>query len=247
MLTHGFQYLTPPTGVPDSFYDLANDIVSVNGYESSEQGLILRYDKPTGFWTPVDKRGEILTTVTGGLNPGDANYLSTLSSNIVADYVNQNKSLVLLSQWSTEDESIVSDSGFTEAAADAIFASIVQLDQALGGGVGEYNSQGELVRLYEADGDLIRTQGAVFNSPLHFIGFSRGTVVNSKTIQRVGTFFLHAGGAINPDGTPVVDDTGKPVRDLQMTTVDPHDFRQESLKSNVPFYRTHLTSFIKMQ
>ena len=65
---------------------------------------------------------------------------------------------------------------------------------------------------------MIRNQGALFNSPLHFIGFSRGTVVNSEIIQRLGTFFPEAGG------------TNASNRDLQMTTLDPHDFNQPSLE-----------------
>ncbi|WP_293305751.1 hypothetical protein [Microcoleus sp. PH2017_22_RUC_O_B] len=35
-----------------------------------------------------------------------------------------------------------------------------------------------LKRLYDSQGKLIRQQGNLFNSPLHFMGFSRGTVVN---------------------------------------------------------------------
>ncbi|MDM9385690.1 PKD domain-containing protein [Chlorogloeopsis sp. ULAP01] len=230
VLTHGFTLFPTNTGIPDNFYDLADSIASVNGDSPNEKGLILRYDKPTSLWIPVDKQSRVLTDLTGGLNPGDENYLVTLANNIQSKYVNQNKSLVLLPEWSTNGESIQSNSGFTEAAADAIFASIVQLDQALGGNVGEHDNTGNLVRLYDDKGDLISQQGALFNSNLHFIGFSRGTVVNSEIIQRLGTYFPYAGGRINADGTPVVDSNGKPVRDLQMTTIDPHDFYQESLK-----------------
>lgn len=168
--------------------------------------------------------------MTEELNPGNPNYLPTLASNIQTQYVNQNKPLVLLPEWSKGSESVFPDSGFTEGAADAIFASLVQLDQALGGAVGEHDAQGNLIRLYDDEGDLLRTQGALFNSPLHFIGFSRGAVVNSEMIQRLGTFFPNAGGLLNADGTPVLDGQGQPIRDLQMTTIDPHDFAQESLK-----------------
>lgn len=166
-----------------------------------------------------------------------------MATNITDNYLNQSKALVLLPEWSTGNESVLPNSGFTEAAADAIFASIVQLDQALGGGVGISDTNGNLVRLYEDDGDLIRTQGALFNSPLHFIGFSRGTVVNSEIIQRVGTYFPLAGGFINPDGTPAIDETGKPARDLQMTTIDPHDFKQESLKVDLILPGTTIFDF----
>lgn len=64
------------------------------------------------------------------------------------------------------------NAGYAEAAADALFASLVQLD------LSNERSVGLGGVLYDQAGKLIRNQGAVFNSPLHFIGFSRGTVVN---------------------------------------------------------------------
>jgi large repetitive protein len=73
---------------------------------------------------------------------------------------------------------------------------MVRLDQALGGGVGRtVNGQ---TKIYDDNGKLIRTQGDLFNSPLHFIGHSRGAVVESEIIQRLGTYFPNAGGAIKP-------------------------------------------------
>jgi hypothetical protein len=45
---------------------------------------------------------------------------------------------VLLPEWSLDRESVIPDVGFSEGAADALFASMVQLDLALGGKVGEY-------------------------------------------------------------------------------------------------------------
>ncbi|MEZ6135594.1 MAG: dockerin type I domain-containing protein [Pirellulaceae bacterium] len=90
--------------------------------------------------------------------------------------------LVLVADWIKE--STINDSGFSEAAADAMFASLVKLDQTLG--------------------------GKVLKSPLHFIGHSRGTVVNSEIIQRLGTYY--------PE-----------IKNIQMTTLDPHDVPQASL------------------
>ena len=229
VLTHGFTLFPTSTGVPNNFFDLADSIASVNGEAPDKKGLTLLYDKPTGLWTPVDGKGKKINELTNNLNPGDENYLTILADNIKSKYVNQNKSLVLLPEWSTKGESTINTSGFTEGAADAIFASMVQLDQALGGDVGEKDSTGKLIKLYDDEGDLIRKHGDIFNSALHFIGFSRGTVVTSEIIQRLGTYFPYAGGPINADGTPVTKN-GKQVRDLQMTTIDPHDFYQESLK-----------------
>ena len=219
VLTHGFTLNEPPAGIDKGYYDIADKITSVNRDLPSQKGLILRYDKPTGLWIPVDNHGGILETLTGNKMPGDVGYLSTLASHIESDYVNHNVPLVLIPEWNTNGESIVPDSGFSEGAADAIFASMVQLDQALGGDVGEYNN-GQLTQLYDTRGNLIRTQGPLFNSPLHFIGFSRGAVVNSEIIQRLGTFYPNAGGKVV---------NGNLVRDLQMTTIDPHDFNQPGL------------------
>src|SRR4029453_17088006 len=55
------------------------------------------------------------------------------------------------------------DSGFAEAAADALFATLVQLDKGLG--------------------------GKLLKSPVHLVGFNRGAVVNTEIAQRLGTYF----------------------------------------------------------
>jgi hypothetical protein len=68
---------------------------------------------------------------------------------------------VLVTDWASD--SAIADSGFAEAAADAFFASLVQLDQSL--------------------------NGAVLRSPLHLIGHSRGTPVTSEIAQRLGLYF----------------------------------------------------------
>lgn len=211
VLTHG---AVPPinsqSGIPRRLFDLAGDMVNAGG-----GGLILRYDRSTGNWIPVNRNGGVLTDFPPGQDPSAVdNYLDRLS-----EYINnyRGQPLVLIPDWAEDFESIVPDSGFTEAAADTFYASLVGLDQALGGTVGERNSQGDLVRLYDSAGQLIRTPGALFNSPMHLIGFSRGTVVNSELAQRLLTTFPTIGGT---------DDEN---RDFQMTTLDPHDFDQEGL------------------
>ncbi|MCC3428505.1 MAG: hypothetical protein JGK12_32545, partial [Microcoleus sp. PH2017_01_SCD_O_A] len=211
-----------------------------SGNTPENSGLIMRYDKPTGNWIPIDLQGREITNLTGGLNTSEPNYLSTLVNNlkkgVVIDgkeikYLNKNKPLVLLNEWSLDRESVIPDVGFSEGAADALFASMVQLDLALGGGVGEYEGN-QLKRLYDSQGKLIRQQGDLFNSPMHFMGFSRGTVVNSEILQRLGTFFPQAGG------------TSMANRDLQMTTIDPHDFYQPSLNLQLPnFISTNFSDF----
>jgi DNA/RNA endonuclease G (NUC1) len=188
VITHGFKFPTEGSGIPDNIYDLGNNIA-----ESGGDGLVMRYNRFTGGWDAIDEEGRYLDVE-------------------IEDYYG--KPLVLLTDWTHDNQSSIPDSGFTEGAADAFFASLVGLDRELGGKV-EY-----------VDGEFVKRQGAVFNSPLHFIGFSRGTVVTSEMVQRMGTHFPYAGGPVNADGTPKLDSEGQPVRDLQMTTIDPHDFEQ---------------------
>lgn len=202
VLTHGFKPpFSPPffnnPGIPSEFYQLGNSIANA-GIDGG--GLMMKYDLPTGYWVPVNKYGAVAPDFPSGLNPqNEPEYLDNLQS-YIAPYLDNNEPLVLLNDWSENNESAVPDSGFTEAAADAFFTSLVQLDGVL------------------KDETSTAKQGAVFNSPLHFVGFSRGTVVNSEIIQRLGTYFPDAGGKENSD-----------IRDLQMTTLDPHDFDQPSL------------------
>lgn len=212
VLTHGF---TPPivaeAVIPPNFFDIANNIADAAG-----GGLILRYDRGTGFWVPVNKYGVVMQDFPAGQNPKmTPNYLEQLATYVSDNY--SDKPLVLLPDWAQNNESSVPDSGFTEGAADAFYASLVQLDQALGGSIGQRDSQGNLVSLYDSTGNLIRNQGDLLSSPMHFIGFSRGTVVNSEIAERLLTAFPLAGGS----------DEGN--RDFQVTTIDPHDFDQESL------------------
>ncbi|NJL77654.1 MAG: tandem-95 repeat protein, partial [Richelia sp. SM2_1_7] len=256
VLTHGF---TPPIvsafdvdqyGVPRDYYKIADSITKTFGEETEEKGLTMRYDHATGYWVPVDGNGAVITQLTGGLDVTNENYWSTLITNLfdgveingeIVNYFDENnpvnKPLVLIPTWNLRDdnsvvgnESAIPDSGFTEAAADALFASLVMFDQELGGDIGR-EEDGKTI-IYDEQGKLIRTQGGIFDSPLHFIGFSRGTVVNSEIIQRLGTYFPDAGGVERDEEGNIIPDTG----DLQMTTLDPHDFDQPSLGVFRDFY-----------
>jgi DNA/RNA endonuclease G (NUC1) len=216
VLTHGFNPLSP--NLPRSIYDLGYQIADV-GKAANSPGVVMRYDHLTGYWVPIDKDRRDL------LNPNQANYLTTLD-NYLNNY--QYRPIVLLADWAKNNESVINDSGFSEGAADAFFASLVQLDQLLGGSIGEIDAQGRQV-LYDQNGKLIRKRGELFKSPLHFIGFSRGTVVNSEIVQRLGTFY------------PGV--YGKNGLDLQMTTIDPHDFYQPSLEVDTDWLRPSKVKF----
>ncbi|MDC0835934.1 DNA/RNA non-specific endonuclease, partial [Geitlerinema sp. CS-897] len=199
VLTHGFQLpqtTNSQSQLPERYYQLGHSIAQGS---PDREGLVMDYDSNTGYWVPVDKNGRREPELSSRL--GNPDYLTQLGNYIQEEgYLQDNEPLVLLPNWLTSEQSAVPDAGFTEAAADSLFSSLVQLDNLL-----KPNSDAE--------------QGALFDSPLHLIGFSRGTVVNSEIVQRLGTYFPNAGGKI-----------GSSVRDLQMTTLDPHDFNQPSLE-----------------
>lgn len=121
----------------------------------------------------VDKNGNPVKDFPNGANPSDdPDYLANLKS-YIAPYLAQNAPLVLIPDWAEGFESATPDSGFTEAAADAFHASLVQLDLELGGEIGKNTANG--FQLYdEMTGEIIRKQGSLLNSSLHFVGFSRG-------------------------------------------------------------------------
>ncbi|MCU0915393.1 MAG: tandem-95 repeat protein [Planctomycetes bacterium] len=162
ILTHGFQlnpldFFGNPSFQQPAAFLELARLIS----DAGGGGVVLSYDKNTGQWKD---------RTTGALG---------------AAALKAGKPVVLVSDWNKESD--ISDAGFSEAAADAIFAALVKLNQD--------------------------TSGKIFQSPLHFVGHSRGTVVNSEIIQRLGTYF-------------------PAVTNIHMTTLDPHDMEQKSL--NVP-------------
>ncbi|WP_232731693.1 DNA/RNA non-specific endonuclease [Kamptonema formosum] len=173
---------------PISGYKIDQQFEAMAKHIVSDGGSIVSYNSETGKWNPVKGSGS----------------------------PKLGKPLVLIPGWEQSPAETALNSGFAEAAADAFFASLVQLDQSLGGSVGEGSGSG--LKLYNNEGDLIRTMGSLFQSPLHFIGFGQGAVINSEIVQRLGTFFPKK-------------DYSNAFPDIQMTTVDPHDFLQESLWS----------------
>jgi VCBS repeat-containing protein len=163
VLTHGFQ-LDPTEGLADPAYQQPAAFLDLARIivNAAGGGVVLLYNKNTGQWVdPITKK-------------------------IGAEALQDHKAVVLVSDWYKESD--ISDSGFSEAAADALYASLADLNN--------------------------KTNGKLFNSPLHFIGHSRGTVVNSEIVQRLGV--------LNKDDA----------KNIQMTTLDPHDQNQPSL--NVP-------------
>jgi hypothetical protein len=99
------------------------------------------------------------------------------------------KPVVLVSDWFNESD--FPTNGFSEAAADALYSALARLNFNVG-------------------------DNKLFDSPIHLIGHSRGTVVNSEIAQRFGIY-------------------AKAVR-LSMTSLDVHDFNQPSLDIPVGEY-----------
>ena len=179
VLTHGFQlgllasfFENGQFQQPPAFMDMAQLIVAASG-----GGVVLSYDKLTGRWE--DRATGLIGAAALAKAAG--------------------KAVVLVSDWYVESD--ISEVGFAEAAADAIYASIVELDRQTGG---------QFVAPAGGHGQATYTQGALLKSPLHFVGHSRGTVVNSEIIQRLGYNKVVESG-------------------IHMTTLDPHDFQQKSL------------------
>ncbi|WP_301102357.1 hypothetical protein, partial [Propionivibrio sp.] len=145
---------------PDPVVDLRAQIELGMAIAEPGKGSVFVYDPASATWKWVFGVGGDTTTP--------------------ADVVGH--PLVLIANWMLD--SSIPDSGFSEAAADALFAALVRLDGA--------------------------TDQKLFKSPLHFIGLGRGASVNSEVTQRIGKYF--------PD-----------VKDIQFTTLDPHDFEQFGL------------------
>ena len=191
ILTHGFQ----PMALGPDFGNSAlntSDGFGLGAWldagmaisEASGGGIVLLYNRKTGLFHKVEKYNPLLS---------DPKVDETNAITVAELGQLQDKAVTIVFDWFRESN--VSDSGFSEAAADAFFASLVHLDRQLGGNAG--------------------TPGDLFKSPLHFIAHSRGTVVNSEVIQRLGTYYRG---------------TGDTNLDIQMTSLDPHDFKQDTLK-----------------
>ncbi|TAD94917.1 MAG: DUF4114 domain-containing protein [Oscillatoriales cyanobacterium] len=114
---------------------------------TKENGLVMRYDRATNKW--------------GWLNFDGSTTFSPPTHKLGAP-------LILIPGWEELPEANTFNSGFTEAAADAFFASLVALNQNLA--------------------------NTLFNSPMHFMGFGQGAAVNNEIVQRLGSYFPFAGG-----------------------------------------------------
>lgn len=130
VVTHG---LSGPLFGPEAFETTMNELGEAIAAQSG--GVVLRYD-PTSAKNNDPRR--FGNWVAQGGDPKTAT------------------SIVLIPDWT--DASTVNDAGFSEAAADAFYAAIMELDDKLEN---------------------------LLTSPLHFIGQDRGASVNSEIIQRL--------------------------------------------------------------
>ncbi len=159
VVVHGYVPPIPPW-YDDELITQFDDLAQL-AVDASGGGVVLRYDRDTGGWW-----------VPPGTSGPNAPKLG--------------ESLALVFDWI--EESDIDDSGFSEAAGDALFAAIMQLDQ-------QYD-------------------GAILRAPLHFIAHSRGTIVTSETLQRLGTYVPSK-------------------NDIHLTTLDVHDEPQTNLAMGV--------------
>ncbi|TAE81515.1 MAG: Ig domain-containing protein group 2 domain-containing protein, partial [Oscillatoriales cyanobacterium] len=138
VLTRGLE--SQPNLIDRQFEQMASHL-------TKENGLVMRYDLATNKW--------------GWLNFDGSTTFSPPSHKFGAP-------LILIPGWEQSPEATAFNSGFTEAAADAFFASLVALNQ-----------------------NLVNT---LFNSPMHFMGFGQGAAINNEIVQRLGSYFPFAGG-----------------------------------------------------
>ncbi len=137
LITHGWQMpFMNGGGTASAAPDFAE---AAKGIARATGGLAASYDPATGNWLDI---------ATGAV----ANFASF-----------GGKPVFLIGDWSKE--AAISDSGFSEGAADAMFGSLAHLLTA------------------DAAATTFRA------SPWHLIGFSRGTSVTGEIAQRLGTYF----------------------------------------------------------
>ena len=158
VLTHGFQPISDTdrntlSGQKSAVVESMGRTLDIAlAMAKSSKALIFVQNSTTGDWIPFDRFD------LDDVQPTD------IASMRVDDPANAGKSIILVPNWALEAG--IADSGFAEAAADAVFASMVGLNN--------------------------QSNGNLFRSPIQMIGFSRGASVNSEIVQRLGTHFAGA-------------------------------------------------------
>ncbi|QDS98032.1 hypothetical protein [Adhaeretor mobilis] len=153
IITHGAQVVA---GLPDWEVTLGQAILDRADGSATDRttGSIFRHDQTTGRWSALD------------------NSVWT-NSNSAAEHV------VLLYDWSQESGAL--NDGWAEAAADSLFASLVDDNDYLSGDL-----TGQSFYELGLETPAIEEGGLL---DFHFIGHSRGTVVNSLVTERFDHYF----------------------------------------------------------
>jgi DNA/RNA endonuclease G (NUC1)/PKD repeat protein len=191
-------------------------------HEQVENGAsVMRFNQDKAEW-------ELIVPPTlNPFNPFDWNDWVVVGTDTIPN-PGVDKSLILIADWIKNPD--LFNAGFTEAAADSLFAAMVKLDQKL-----DFAANGSTPVQYNDKGELLRRQGAIFNSPLHFIGFGQGVVVNTEIVQRIGVYYPNAGGAQELENgvyQPIKNSLGNTVRDLHFTAVDPIHYPSIQVEGN---------------
>jgi Bacterial TSP3 repeat len=147
VLVHGFMALGGAGTTPWDYWGGGDNMEKL--LRRFRSGLVWEYDPESGLYTDVTRTKLPLEPVGWG-----------------RAYAGHQ---ILLFDWGKVSED--QESGQAEAAADALFASLMR---------------------FEIDGEpVITTSPYAAQRPLHFVGHSRGTVVVSETVQRLGRFNIH--------------------------------------------------------
>lgn len=148
-------------GLPDWEVTLGQAILDRADGAATDRttGSIFQHDRNTGSWTTLD--GSVWS-----------------NSNSAADHV------VLLYDWSQESGNL--QDGWADAAADNLFASLLDDNDYL---LGDFTGRSFYELAFEADssGGGALVEGGIVD--FHFIGHSRGAVVNSLVTERFDHYF----------------------------------------------------------
>jgi hypothetical protein len=178
VLVHGFVALGGATSSPYEYWGGAGGENLTALLERFGSGLVWEYDPATGHYVNITHS----TTGTGEYRIPRGDWSPAFAGH-----------QILLFDWTAGSDD--GEAGQAEAAADALFASLM-----------EFHPGGEFI---------LSTSPYAALKPLHFVGHSRGTVVVSETVQRLGRYNIRVN---------------------YVTYLDIHDFGQPGIASDEFFH-----------
>ena len=190
VITHGFF----PVGVPDWAVSMGEAILDRADGDSTSRstGTLLVHDTSDSVWKSPE-------SVSAWDDSSDDPWKSTFGIG---------EEIVLIYDWTSESND--PDNGWLEAAADNLFATLMQ---PLPNNAGQYGDLAGMNMFQLADLDMDEALD------FHFIGHSRGAVLNTLVTQRFASYF--------PNYT--ID---------QVTSLDPHP--ADSLSYDDPWHNTRV-------